>query len=93
MTVSISISDTAKALADALVASGRFATVDEAVEAAIWRLDPPSEKEDEDLSRLDLSPEDRDAIAEGLADAKAGRLIPAEEIYAELRTRFGKVRA
>ena len=28
------------------------------------------------------------AIERGLADADAGRLIPAEEVYAELRARF-----
>ena len=30
------------------------------------------------------------AIERGLADADAGRLIPAEEVFAELKAKFGK---
>lgn len=90
MGVLVTISEAAKAQADALVADGTYESVQDALEAGLQRLKDDS---DEDLSLLDLSDEDRAAIAEGLADAKAGRVIPAEQVYAELRARFGKVRA
>jgi predicted transcriptional regulator len=37
----------------------------------------------------DLSPEDRTAIEEGLAEADRGETIPHEQVVAEMKTKFG----
>lgn len=91
MGVAVTISEAAKAQADALVSEGLYESVQQALEAGLQRLD--DDWEDEDLGLLDLSDEDRAAIAEGLAQLKAGQGIPAEEVFAELRARFGQARA
>lgn len=86
MGVLVTISEAAKAQADALVAEGLYGSVQQALEAGLERLD--DDWEDEDLSLLDVSDEDRAAIAEGLADAKAGRVLPADEVFQRLRAKF-----
>ena len=92
MGIAVTISEAAKAQADVLVASGHYTSIEQAIEAGLQRLDDDW-NDDEDPSLLDLSPEDREAVAEGFADARAGRVIQAEQVYAELRARFGKTRA
>ncbi|PTS73898.1 hypothetical protein DBR17_17605 [Sphingomonas sp. HMWF008] len=85
MTVMVAISEAAKARADALVLSGRYESIEHAIEAGLSQLD----LEDDEVDLDALSPEDRAAVEEGLADIAAGRVIPAEQVYAELRARFG----
>lgn len=69
------------------VANGRFESLEQAVEALV----------DEDrinqaiLDRTDLSWA-QPYIDEGLADVEAGRVIPAEKVFAELRSRFVRSR-
>ena len=86
MGVLVTISEAAKAQADALVADGLYETVQQALEAGLQRLD--DDDRDEDLSLLDMSDEDREAIAEGLADIKAGRVMPADEVFDRLEAKF-----
>jgi len=42
---------------------------------------------DEDLRKRKLAELDA-ALARGIADAEAGRVVPAEEVFAELRARY-----
>ena len=42
---------------------------------------------DEDLRKRKLAELDA-ALARGMADAEAGRVVPAEEVFAELRGRY-----
>lgn len=51
--------------------------------ATVVRLD--SDMQDDDLA---LSDDDIAAIDEGLADIDAGRVVSAEEVFAELRQRL-----
>jgi predicted transcriptional regulator len=78
MTISVVISAAAKAHAEALVSSGRYESLEQAVEAAIWQL---GDWEDEEVDLDSLSPDHRAAVEEGLADIEAGRVIPAEEVF------------
>jgi len=65
------------------VAEGRFGSVEEAVEAYV----SDGRASDEQLDSMDLSWA-KPYIDEGLADAAAGRVYPAEEVFAELRAKF-----
>jgi antitoxin ParD1/3/4 len=69
------------------VDQGRFGSVEEAIEALV--LD--DQMAQEALDRTDLSWA-QPYIDKGIADAEAGRVIPAEEVYADLRARFGRTR-
>jgi putative addiction module CopG family antidote len=69
------------------VEQGRFGSVEEAVEALV-REDQMTQ---EALDRTDLSWA-QPYIDKGHADSEAGRVIPAEEVYADLRARFGRTR-
>ena len=82
----ITISDQAKADAEELVREGRFETVDAAVEAALHFFRNPWIDEVVDLD--DLDPETRAAVEEGLADADAGRVRDASEVFDELIARY-----
>lgn len=67
----------------AQVAEGRFASLEEAIEILV-REDQAAH---DDLDQADLAWA-RSYLAEGLADVEAGRTMPADEVHAELRTRF-----
>lgn len=69
------------ALAESLVASGRFNSIGEVVMHAFSLL------EDEEAAREARLAKLRAHIAEGLADIEAGRTVPAEEVFARLRRR------
>ena len=67
------------------VVSGEFKSESQAVEELLkvaYVDDVSDEGEMEDI---------RAAVAEGIADADAGRLIPADEVYAALRARIKAV--
>lgn len=69
------------ALAESLVASGRFNSVGEVVMHAFSLL------EDEEAAREARLAKLKAQIAEGLTDIEAGRTVPAEEVFARLRQR------
>jgi Arc/MetJ-type ribon-helix-helix transcriptional regulator len=85
MTISVVISEAAKAHAEALVSSGRYESLEEAVEAAIWQLE---DWEDEEVDLDSLSAEHRAAVEEGLADIEAGRVVDGETFFAELIAKY-----
>lgn len=66
------------ALAERLVASGRFDSVGDVVMHAFWLLEDEEAAREARLAKLHAH------IAEGLADIEAGRTVPAEEVFAEL---------
>lgn len=57
-----------------------------AVEAGVWRL--KDDWDDEEVDLEDLSPEDRAAVEEGLADIAAGRTVPAEQVFDRLTAKY-----
>ncbi len=67
----------------AQVAEGHFKSVDDAVEALIAEYQITQAQ----LDAADLSWA-KPYIDEGLADLEAGRVIPAEDVHAELRAMF-----
>ncbi len=67
----------------AQVAEGRFESIEQAVELLL----EDSRLNQEILDKTDLSLA-KPYIDEGLADLEAGRVVPAEEVFAELRKRF-----
>ena len=90
MATVISISAEAIAAADALIREGRATSFDQVIAVALEH--DPDGWIDEPLDFDDLSAADRAAIEEGLADIAAGRVIPAEEVFAELRARIDAMR-
>ena len=81
MATMVTISDEAKSYADDLVRLGRYASLDEAIEAGVLRLKIDGDHED-------IPPEHWAAIEEGLADIEAGRVHDAEEVFDRLRERY-----
>jgi len=79
-------SDLAQALRHA-VRKGPFASESELLTSLLrtWQ-------GNDDLSNEELE-EIRAAVAEGLADVEAGRVVPADEVHAELRARIESVAA
>jgi predicted transcriptional regulator len=69
----------------AQVAEGRFESVEDAVEAFI----EDGRLAQEALDKADLSWA-KPYIDEGLADLEAGRVVPAEQVYAEIREMFAR---
>ena len=65
------------------VAAGRFNSIDEAIDVLV-RGDEVMQAE---LDADDLSWA-KPQIDEGLADLAAGRVVPAEDVHAELRHRY-----
>ena len=64
---------------DRLVESGAYADADEVLRAAVLLL------EVQERELIEASDELWTAIEEGQADARAGRTVPAEEVFAHLR--------
>ena len=72
---------------DDMVASGRFPSPEEAVREGL-RLVSEQDGPDEVLDLDALDPDDRAAIERGLDDIDAGRVYPADQVFAELRERY-----
>lgn len=66
----------------AQVAEGRFESIEDAVEALVEDDRIHAKLLDEDLSWA------KPYIDEGLAAAERGEVVPAEEVYAEIRAKF-----
>lgn len=95
MTTLVSLSDAARARADELIRSGNLTSFGELVRTVLVNGGPEHDPEswiDEPVDLDDLSLEDRSAVEEGLADIEAGRVHPAEEVFAELRARIEAMR-
>ena len=86
MTIMVAISEAAKANADALVSSGRFDTVEQAIEACLSFFKEGWIDEEVDLD--DLSPEDRAAVERGLAAVTAGDVVDGETFLNELSAKY-----
>lgn len=86
MSIMVAISETAKAQADALVASGRFDTVEEAIEVSLsvfnggWI--------DERVRLEELTPELRAKIEAALIDIEAGHVVDADVVFDALEARY-----
>lgn len=86
MTISVVISEAAKAHAEALVSSGRYESLAQAVEAAIWQLDPLPR---DDLVDFDALPPDvRAKIEAGIAAGDAGDVVDGETFLDELSAKY-----
>ena len=73
----------AEAYLKAQVASGRFASIEDAIEALA---------RDDEVAQAEIDAADpswaKPYLSKGLADIEAGRTVPAETVHAELRDRF-----
>jgi antitoxin ParD1/3/4 len=65
------------------IASGRYASQSEVIRAALRALARDEEERARKLASLDS------ALARGIADAKAGRVAPANEAFARIRKELG----
>src|SRR5882672_3936636 len=65
-----------------LVEGGRYNNASEVVRAALRLLEDEEEQRQRKLAELDA------AIDRGIADAEAGRVVPTDEVFAELRARY-----
>ena len=81
--MNIRLKPDAEAYLKAQVASGRFASIEDAIEA-LTRDDEVAQAE---IDAADLSWA-KPYLSKGLADIEAGRTVPAETVHAELRDRF-----
>jgi antitoxin ParD1/3/4 len=68
-------------IVDRLVKSGRFNSKSEVLREGVRLLD----EREKHLALLDA------ALARGLADADAGRVRPAEDVFKELKARYSKM--
>ena len=65
------------------LATGRYASDDDVIRAALRVLERDEEELSRKLAALD------DAIARGIADAEAGRVLPLEEAFVRIRKELG----
>jgi antitoxin ParD1/3/4 len=78
MPISADLGIKLEAYVDTLVASGRYNSKSEVIREGLRLLQDRETK----LKFLD------EAIEKGMADAHAGRLLPADEVFSELRERY-----
>jgi antitoxin ParD1/3/4 len=65
------------------IASGRYASQSEVIRAAFRVLERDEEERERKLAALDT------AIARGIADAEAGRVMPLDDAFARIRKELG----
>jgi antitoxin ParD1/3/4 len=65
------------------IASGRYASQSEVIRAALRMLERDEEERERKLAALDA------AIARGIADAEAGRIMPLDDAFARVRKELG----
>jgi antitoxin ParD1/3/4 len=65
------------------IASGRYASQSEVIRAALRVLERDEEERERKLAALDA------AIARGIADAEAGRVMPLDDAFARIRKEVG----
>jgi antitoxin ParD1/3/4 len=82
MALSVTIGDHFERFVRDQVEGGRYNNASEVVRAGLRLLETEEEFRKRKLAELDA------AIARGIADADAGRVHPAEEVFAELRARY-----
>jgi hypothetical protein len=79
----IDLKPDAEAYLKAQVASGRFSSIEEAIDALA---------RDDEIAHAEIDAADlswaEPYLAKAIADVEAGSTIPAEEVHAELRDRF-----
>jgi Arc/MetJ-type ribon-helix-helix transcriptional regulator len=85
MATAIHLDPSTIAALDAFVASGRFASRDDAIRSALDLVDEIDAADDSPLTPSEIA-----GIERGLADVAAGRTIPLEEVRAEMARRFSR---
>jgi antitoxin ParD1/3/4 len=78
MAISAELGEKLEAVVDDLVRNGRYNSKSEVLREGVRLV----QEREAALRRLDA------ALARGIADADAGRVRPAEEVFAELRARY-----
>ena len=82
--MNLSLSPDVQRFIEDKVRTGRYATAEDVIHAAISRL-----RRDEAIGHEELDEDDLAAIEEGLAQANRGEGRPWEEVRAELRAKYG----
>ena len=78
MAISVDLGDTLERFVDGLVREGRYNSKSEILREGVRLI----QERELRLAALDAM------IAAGIADAEAGRVRPAEEVFAELKARY-----
>ena len=78
MPISADLGEKLEAVVNDLVANGRYNSKSEVLREGVRLV----QEREAALARIDA------ALAEGLADVRAGRTRPAEEVFAELRAKY-----
>ena len=82
MAISADLGSTLEKYVDQLVKKGRYNSKSEVLREGV-RLVQDREQRNADLAA---------SIARGLADANAGRLIPADKVFAELKEKYSAMK-
>lgn len=85
MALSITVGQRFEKFVKEQVEGGRYNNASEVIRAGLRLLEQEEELRRRKLAELDA------ALAIGIADAEAGRVHPAEEVFAELRARYQKM--
>ena len=82
MAISADLGEKLEAVVNDLVANGRYNSKSEVLREGVRLV----QERKAALKRLDM------ALAQGIADAEAGRVTPMEEVFAELRAQIKAIR-
>jgi antitoxin ParD1/3/4 len=82
MALSITVGDRFEKFIKEQVEGGRYNNASEVIRAGLRLLESEEEMRKRKLAELDA------ALARGIADAEAGRVYSADEVFAELRTYY-----
>ena len=80
MPISADLGEKLEAVVNDLVANGRYNSKSEVLREGVRLV----QEREAALARIDAG------LAEGLADVRAGRTRPAEEVFAELRAKYSR---